>query len=187
LANRYYQDMVGEYYGVRWIENYILSEQPLRSGGGAPFGLDGLFPESHALAKSEHPFPIPYVGRFTTMLIEPPVYLNAVMRDFLLAGGKIVVREFAALEAFLSLPEPVILSCTGLGAKALLNDEDLTPIKGSSPSCCRSLKWITSPSDQRASICFRAATASCWAVRTRKASGPSIPTVTRPSESCRAR
>ena len=64
------------------------------------------------------------------MLIEPPVYLNAVMRDFLLAGGKIVVREFAALEAFLSLPEPVILNCTGLGAKALLKDEDLTPIKG---------------------------------------------------------
>jgi glycine/D-amino acid oxidase-like deaminating enzyme len=64
------------------------------------------------------------------MLIEPSVYLNAVMRDFLLAGGKVVVREFAALDAFLSLPEPVILNCTGLGAKALLKDEDLTSIKG---------------------------------------------------------
>ena len=130
LANRYYQDMVGDYYGVHWIENYSLSDEPLRRGGGAPFGLDGLFPESRALEKSEHPFPVPYVSRFTTMLIEPPVYLNAVMRDFLLAGGKVVVREFAALEAFLSLPEPVIMNCTGLGAKALLKDEDLTPIKG---------------------------------------------------------
>ena len=88
LANRYYQDMVGDYYGVRWIENYILSQEPLRSGGGAPFGLDGLFPESRLLAKSEHPFPVPYVSRFTTMLIEPPVYLNAVLRDFLLAAAK---------------------------------------------------------------------------------------------------
>jgi glycine/D-amino acid oxidase-like deaminating enzyme len=64
------------------------------------------------------------------MLIEPPIYLNAVLRDFLLAGGKVVVREFADLRAVSSLPQPVIMNCTGLGAKALFNDEELTPIKG---------------------------------------------------------
>jgi len=64
------------------------------------------------------------------MLIEPPVYLNAVMRDFLLAGGRIVIREFDSVQAVLALPEQVILNCTGLGARAIFHDEELMPIKG---------------------------------------------------------
>jgi glycine/D-amino acid oxidase-like deaminating enzyme len=130
LAHRYYQDLVGDYYGVHWIENYILSDHPPRNGGGEPFGLHGLFPESKLVPKGEHPFAVPYVSRFTTMLIEPPVYLNAVMRDFLLTGGKLVVREFRDMAAVGSLTESVIVNCTGLGAKALFKDQELTPIKG---------------------------------------------------------
>ena len=64
------------------------------------------------------------------MFIEPPIYLNAVMRDYLLAGGRIVVREFEDIEELRALPEPVIVNCTGLGAKALFHDEELVPIKG---------------------------------------------------------
>ena len=64
------------------------------------------------------------------MMIEPPVYLNAVLRDFLIAGGRIVVREFANAKALQTLPERVIMNCTGLGARALFNDTELTPIKG---------------------------------------------------------
>ena len=29
------------------------------------------------------------------MLIEPAIYLNALLRDFYIAGGRVVVREFA--------------------------------------------------------------------------------------------
>ena len=65
-----------------------------------------------------------------TFLIEPPIYLSALMRDFRLAGGKIVVREFHDLKAVLALPESVVMNCTGLGAKALFGDQELTPVKG---------------------------------------------------------
>ena len=65
-----------------------------------------------------------------SMLVEPPIYLSAVLRDFLSAGGRLVVKEFTAVQEIMSLPEPVVLNCTGLGAKALFGDEELIPIKG---------------------------------------------------------
>ncbi len=40
------------------------------------------------------------------------------------------MRDFESIDAVLALPEPVIMNCTGLGAKALFNDEELTPVKG---------------------------------------------------------
>jgi glycine/D-amino acid oxidase-like deaminating enzyme len=62
--------------------------------------------------------------------IEPPIYLNALMRDFQLAGGRIVVRDFPDLRSLLALPEPVLMNCTGLGARSLFDDHKVIPIKG---------------------------------------------------------
>ena len=52
------------------------------------------------------------------------------MRDFVLFGGKIVIRKFDTPRDLMSLTEPVIVNCTGLGSRALFNDEELVPIKG---------------------------------------------------------
>jgi D-amino-acid oxidase len=128
LSYRYFQEMVGEHYGIRWLPNYTLFDEPLEEREDST--IADLFPETRDLARGEHPFGYPYCQRVWQMLIEPPVYLNAVMRDFLLAGGKVVVREFTGREDLLKLPEPVILNCTGIGAKALFQDEELMPIKG---------------------------------------------------------
>ena len=95
-----------------------------------PNPLADLTPENMQLAPHEHPFPRAYSQHYWTMLIEPTIYLDAMLRDVLLAGGQLVVREFDSLEALLSLPERLIMNCTGLGAKALFGDEELTPIKG---------------------------------------------------------
>jgi len=64
------------------------------------------------------------------MLIEPPIYLTALMQDFLIAGGKVQVREFHETEEISRLLERLVFNCTGLGAKALFKDEELTPVKG---------------------------------------------------------
>jgi glycine/D-amino acid oxidase-like deaminating enzyme len=50
--------------------------------------------------------------------------------DFLQAGGVFVVRDFADRAEVLSLAEPVIFNCTGLGAAQLFGDTELTPVKG---------------------------------------------------------
>ncbi len=130
LSHRYFQQMVGDYYGVHWIESYSENQEDLRRSHGGESSLHDLYPEFSELGRTEHSFPMPSVLRWFTMLIEPPIYLNAVMRDFQLAGGRIVVRDFPDQKAVLALPEPVIINCTGLGAKALFNDPELTPVKG---------------------------------------------------------
>jgi D-amino-acid oxidase len=130
LSHREFQNLVGDYYGVRWIENYVVSEQPFVRPQGAGQNLQDLYPDVHELGFGQHPFGRTWVRRFTTMLIEPPVYLNALLRDFLLAGGKLIVRELPDARAAAALPEPVIVNCTGLGARALFGDDELTPIKG---------------------------------------------------------
>ena len=64
------------------------------------------------------------------MLIEPAIYLGALIRDFHAAGGRIVIREFASARDLVALREEMIFNCTGLGARALFGDQELIPIRG---------------------------------------------------------
>lgn len=64
------------------------------------------------------------------MLIEPPIYLNAVLTDFGIAGGTVRVKHFDNVSQLQQLAEPVIFNCTGLGARALFDDQEPTPAKG---------------------------------------------------------
>ena len=137
FAHRYYQNLTNDYYGVRWIAMYGLSREPRQPPSGQPPSgqdpfpeIQTLYPDARELKPDEHPFPVPNVRRSWSMLIEPPIYLNALMRDYLLEGGKLVIRDFQNLEAVLALKEPAVVNCTGLGAKALFNDGELTPVKG---------------------------------------------------------
>jgi D-amino-acid oxidase len=129
LSHRSYQQLPAAEFGIRWLENYILSDQPLEPWWEQDLVRD-LYPEGRELGPRDHPFPARYARRFTTMLIEPPIYLNAMLRDVRLAGGRVVVRELASREQVRDLPEPVVINCTGLGAKALFGDEELEPVKG---------------------------------------------------------
>jgi glycine/D-amino acid oxidase-like deaminating enzyme len=124
LAWRLFQDLPGSEYGIRWIENYSLSDEP-----PLPPKRD-LARNAETLGPREHPFPARYARRFTTMLVETSIYLAAMLREFFLAGGRVVVRDFASGDELLALAEPVVFNCTGLGARTLFADEELIPIKG---------------------------------------------------------
>ena len=128
IAHRTFQDLVGSHYGVRWIESFACSEKP--SQGYLQDPLADLYPDREDLPPDEHPFPFPYVQRYTTLFIETPLYLEAVLRDFMIMGGKLVERGFGTLAEVESLPEPVIVNCTGLGAREFAGDTELVPIKG---------------------------------------------------------
>jgi glycine/D-amino acid oxidase-like deaminating enzyme len=133
FSYRWFQSLVGNDYGVRWMTNYFLEDAP-RSREDGLLGLASpireLLPEMSDLPRAAHPFPVPYVRRFDTMMIEPQVYLAALVRDVRLAGGSFVLRAFASAAELSSLPEPTIVNCTGLGARTLFGDEALVPIKG---------------------------------------------------------
>jgi glycine/D-amino acid oxidase-like deaminating enzyme len=127
-----YQTMVGDYYGVRWLPNFQMADTPLPTNGllSRTGPLFRMLPEFTELPQSRHPFPFRYARRFDTMFIQPPIYLEAMLRELRIAGVPVEVREFRDAKDILSLPEPVIVNCTGLGAKELFGDDELIPIKG---------------------------------------------------------
>ncbi|MDQ3816828.1 MAG: FAD-binding oxidoreductase, partial [Acidobacteriota bacterium] len=129
LSNRAFQLLVGPEYGVRWIETFELYRHEESLARELPGGND-LYPQQEAHRDSEHYFGFPFVRQYSTMLIEPSVYLNALLRDFYIAGGRLVVKEFRNREEIMRLPEPVVFNCTGLGARALFGDEKLGPLRG---------------------------------------------------------
>jgi D-amino-acid oxidase len=124
--------MVGTRYGIRWLPNYRMEQQPVPEGSLLSFDspIRDLIPEMRDLEPGENPFPFPYVRQFQTMMIEPNTYLPAMLQDFRIAGGRIEVREIRDVAELQNLPERVIVNCTGLGAKALFHDDELTPVKG---------------------------------------------------------
>jgi D-amino-acid oxidase len=104
----------------------IVSNSPLRDqftlGPSSP--IKDLYPEHADLRENATPFGR-YARRFTTMMIEPPVYLNALRQDSQIAGGRVVVRAFENAGELQGLPEPLLINCTGLGAGALFGDKEI--------------------------------------------------------------
>jgi glycine/D-amino acid oxidase-like deaminating enzyme len=94
-----------------------------------PGGAD-LYPNTVVHRDPERYFGFPFVRQFNTMLIEPAVYLRALLRDFYVAGGKLIVKDFRSREEIARLPETIIFNCTGLGARALFDDQELVPVRG---------------------------------------------------------
>lgn len=67
-------------------------------------------------------------------LAEPLVYLPHLFTRFLANGGTFEKRELTSLREMAALDTNVV-NCTGLGAKALCNDEDLHPMRGQILRC----------------------------------------------------
>ena len=130
LSHSYFTKMLGDQYGVRWIEYYSEFYENLRRSHAPDSPLGDLYRDYQEFDGDKLPFPSPFVIRWSTLLIEPPIYMRAVVNDFLSEHGKIVVRDFSDLSAVLDLQEPVIMNCSGLGAKLLFGDEELSPAKG---------------------------------------------------------
>lgn len=129
ISNRSFQLLVGAEYGVSWIETFMFSRREPEATDELPGGND-LYPGIEVHRDPDHYFGFPYAKQFSTMLIEPSIYLAALLRDFYVAGGKVVVKEFRRREEIMRLAEPVIFNCTGLGARGLFNDQKLGPVRG---------------------------------------------------------
>ena len=89
-----------------------------------------LLPGLRELSAQENPTQSKVTRTFETMMIEPAIYLPALMRDHAKAGGSIVEQEFTSPLELAKLKEQVIVNCTGFGSAALFHDDELLPIKG---------------------------------------------------------
>jgi glycine/D-amino acid oxidase-like deaminating enzyme len=133
ISYRQLQLLAGPHYGVSWLDNYSLVEEvnPPQPGPADRPNLNAGFNVGReVLGPGEHPFPTKYAIVSPQIRIEPSIYLDNLVRDFQLWGGHIVIRKFDTPRELAALREPIVVNCTGLGAKDLFNDQELVPLKG---------------------------------------------------------
>lgn len=125
---------------VEWHDGYVVSDDgfdsalPVHAGEPdypdlAPRVAD-LRPRGKALEAGEHPFRTAHARRFTQLVFNIPAYQRLLLEDFARDGGELVQREFRQPRDFARLPERLVVNCTGDGARTLLGDTTLTPIRG---------------------------------------------------------
>lgn len=66
---------------------------------------------------------------FTAPVIDTSVYLDYLVRAFRLEGGQIERREAHGIAEGLAVC-PVVVNCSGLGARELVGDRDMLPVRG---------------------------------------------------------
>ena len=123
---RRYEKMHGQKYGISKRPNYVAE------GFGGPLDLvpPGLIPPPVAMPRLPFPGPVHRGRLFFTFLIEPPVYLPALMHDIQAAGASFVTKTFSNADEIRNLPQRVVINCTGLGAGKIYTDTQLVPIRG---------------------------------------------------------
>lgn len=131
---------------VRFIDNYILRDAPGQTGlpprpqppvgeGRVRFAayhdrIRDLGPSGRDLSKDQHPFPVASARTHAMMTFNVAEYAHAIAGDFLMEGGRIERRVFNSPYELAALGEPVIVNCTGYGARALFGDDSLIPVRG---------------------------------------------------------
>jgi glycine/D-amino acid oxidase-like deaminating enzyme len=124
---------------VEWSTRYVLSDvQPGTRKRADPIGFahfettrtPDLLPRPQDLQEGEHPFAAAYVRRLSMPIFNIAAYGRLLMSDFLQAGGRIETREFHSPADLATLKEPVVVNCTGYGARALWRDDSVIPVRG---------------------------------------------------------
>ena len=123
-----FEASIGQGFGVSKRANYTPT--PSDSLDKVLRLLPGLLPARITLPRL--PFEHHTQGGFVyqTLLIEPPIFLKRLDGDLRANNVAFVSRTFSNQADVLSLPENIIVNCTGLGAKKIWNDQSLAPLKG---------------------------------------------------------
>ena len=115
-------------YGVHWIRQYSLSSTPMSTIH--PYvGGDSLYP-GLVRNQSGGPFGFRYYDAYYTLMIDPDIYLRALVNDFLAAGGRMREMTFETESDLEKLPESNIVNCMGLGSGKVFGDESIIPARG---------------------------------------------------------
>ena len=138
---RRFQDYVGLAGSpVEWSDRYTLSDGPPAARHAATPGVPkflelvehirDITPRSVTLDPRDNPFPVAHARRAASLQFNVTEYAHVLMTDFLLAGGRFERRAFQSPSQLAELKEPVIVNCTGYGARALWKDDSVTPVRG---------------------------------------------------------
>ena len=125
---------------VEWIDMYSLPSRRPEFAGLPPLPdpgfielidrIDDIMPDGQSIPDGTHPFAVSDVSRTRTLSFNVADLAHQLESDFLLAGGTFVPMELQSPGDFSKIREHVIINCTGYGARALMQDDSLTPVRG---------------------------------------------------------
>ncbi len=136
---------------IEWTDRYQLSDTEPRNPNAPPdpnmptaparekpqhdfarysSRIADLGPKSQLMPPGSTPFPTKYVRRNSSMTFNVAGYSKQLMQEFFIAGGRMEYREFHTPNEFSTLPQPVVISCTGYDSRALWSDESVVPVRG---------------------------------------------------------
>jgi glycine/D-amino acid oxidase-like deaminating enzyme len=143
---RMYQSLMGlPGDPLQWVDTYDLSDIPFdqaeaklkADADAAPVHFAAfddrtkdLIPGQEDMAPGTHPFPTRYVHRSSLMVYNLPAYMSWLEHEFLINGGQIEYLDLQSPHDFGRIKEKTIVNSTGYGARALMADESIIPVRG---------------------------------------------------------
>jgi D-amino-acid oxidase len=113
--------------GVHLASGITASADPRAEVSGWVSALDSVTP----CGPGDLPDGYATGWRLIAPIVSMPVYLEYLMARLDRAGGRLREAEFGSLaEAAAQTTEPVIVNCSGIGARRLVPDLDVRPVRG---------------------------------------------------------
>ena len=148
---------------VEFLERFVLFDAPpgpynpepvpLPGGGSDHFvdyeeRLRDISPRNEPLAPDQHPFPVAVARRNVAMNFNVAALSSTLEQEFLMAGGRFEPMTLASPRDFARIRERVIFNCTGYGARALMGDSSIIPVRGQ-------IAWLPPQPEVRYGVYYR--------------------------------
>lgn len=126
---------------VEYIDQYAASDEPGPRRRSEPDGkpkfaelqremTPDLMMVGVDFQPGTHPFGQRYLRRNSQLMFNIASYQRILMQDFEAVGGKFEITEFKTPADFSRIREKTVVNCTGYGARALLGDNSVVPVRG---------------------------------------------------------
>ena len=128
---------------VEFVDNYFVSDSatPARRSLAAEdprprFAdlqsvlLPDLLRRTERYAPGSHPLGARYLRGGPGLMFNLSAYTHLLMSDYQAGGGRIRIDEFHSPADFVRIREKTLVNATGYGARALLGDTSLVPVRG---------------------------------------------------------
>ncbi|MGH3210877.1 MAG: FAD-dependent oxidoreductase [Trebonia sp.] len=104
-----------------------LSGREVSAAPATPPRWTGLLPDLRVLGPADLPAGFVAGWHYTAPAVNMPAYLEYLLRRYAALGGSVAAETVTSLA---SVAAPVVVNCTGIGARDLVPDDSLVPVRG---------------------------------------------------------
>jgi D-amino-acid oxidase len=106
---------------------HLVSGREVCSTAKTPPPWTGMLDEMRVLGPGELPDGFVSGWQYTAPSVNMPAYLEYLLRRYAGLGGTVTEQTVTSLD---SVAAPVVVNCTGIGARSLVPDAALVPVRG---------------------------------------------------------